>query len=91
MQFEKFYYCDCHSGGILLDFDKEFKIIELSFWSQGFYGNILSIKERIRWCWNTLKTGKPYTDMVILDKETAFKLGNDLINFAKQKEGEKNG
>lgn len=93
----KFYECSCHSGGILLDFsDKEFDTIEISFWHQGFYGQVLSLKERIRRCWYILRKGTPYTDMMILNKEISRKLGKDLITFAKQKklnkkEGIENG
>lgn len=67
--------CDCGCSVICLEEDKEFDLFCLSVFNSPFRGK-LSWKERIRWAFNLLKTGHPYTDMVVLDKEGLSKLKN---------------
>ena len=40
------------------------------------------LRERLRWIWHILKTGKPYTDMVLLNPVDARKVANKLNECA---------
>ena len=61
--------CDCHGHSIELEHVEEFDEIELSLWHYGNDGRELSWKQRIRWCWRILRTGMPWTDMMILSHD----------------------
>lgn len=73
---ENFIRCSCGSHGLLVsrEVDEEFGIddVEMSFWEMGEYP--MTLKDRIRYSLYILKHGKPYSDMVILDKESKEKL-----------------
>jgi len=43
----------------------------LTFWSYGRINNVLTLKERLRWVWNILKTGNPWSDGIIIDDTQA--------------------
>lgn len=82
----KFYECDCSSEGIMLGYDSELKeLINLAFFHNGLRcdsGNKFSLKEKLRWCWQILAKGCPWTDLVMLNKNNARNLGNDLLKWA---------
>lgn len=86
---KKFYECDCGAEALVMgdsynDFNSG-QCIDIAFFTNRIT-NILEFSERLRWCWNILKTGKPYTDMVILEKKVALKLARDIQNQFKRKE-----
>jgi hypothetical protein len=43
----------------------------LTFWSYGRSGEILGWKERFRWIWNIIRTGKPWTDGISINNDQA--------------------
>lgn len=73
--------CDCNKHTLQASYDKECDIIEISLWSCYIDNRIYGLKERLRWCWNILWTGNPWSDFIILNKENALKLSN----FIKEK------
>jgi len=91
---DKFFECSCHSEGILVgaEWYKELDDSELyhpeitvAYWEEGFYtGKKLGLKQKLRYMWHVLVTGKPWNDMVVLDTATARKLGEHLIAFSKK-------
>ncbi len=82
---KKYYACDCASEIILLSNDKKDKYINFAIFSYGkYYNDILSFKERLRYIWNILRTGKPYKDEIILNYSTAKELGKDLLKLTKE-------
>lgn len=75
MENSVFILCNCGSHGILVEKDEEFNVddVEISFWAMG--GEYpMTLKDRIRYSLHILKYGKPYSDMVILNKESKKKL-----------------
>jgi len=90
---KKSYYCDCGGESIVISYDYEDEtttdsnmVIDLAFFKQGFDSKgFLSWKERIRWCWEIIRRGTVWCDMVVLSQSTARSLGNDLIKFGNKK------
>ncbi len=80
---ELFLKCTCHGEALQIEYEVDKRWNEdgeywVSLWERGFDG-ILCWRERLRWVWNILKTGKPFSDHVILSKQDAIKL-RDFIN-----------
>ena len=65
--------CDCGSELICIEgwpSETGEKAIYISLWEQGNHNNnALTIFDRLRWCWQILKTGRPFTDEIILYKD----------------------
>ena len=51
----------------------------ITVWRLGNEDKLYSIKERIRWCWHVLTTGKPWADSVILSEEQACNIASFII------------
>ena len=69
----KFLICDCYSHGLLVEkFDDE--ELCLSLFERGLSGRTLGWSERLRWCWQILRHGKPWSDFIILNAENQKKL-----------------
>ena len=78
-----FVKCTCHSEGIMIETDED--SLYLSIWEHGYRGdNSLSWKQKLRYIWQVLKHGKPYTDQIVLDRESCFTLSKALIEHAPQ-------
>jgi hypothetical protein len=63
--------CDC--GSEMLEFEKfcingEPVNYQVSMWYRG-KRSVMSLKERLRWCWRILTTGEPWCDEVCLSEE----------------------
>ena len=90
---KKSYYCECGGESIVISYDYEDEtttdsnmVIDLAFFKQGFDSKgFLSWKERIRWCWEIIRRGTVWCDMVVLSQSTAKMLGTDLIKFGNKK------
>jgi hypothetical protein len=75
--------CACHGEAIEIThptMDAGYSEDEfwISIWNQGFC-RPLCMRERIRWCWNIFRTGKPWADNIILTPEQAKQIA-DFIN-----------
>ena len=69
----EFFICDCYSHGLLVEkFDDE--EVCLSLFERGLSGRTLGWLERLRWCWQILRHGKPWSDFIILNAENQKKL-----------------
>jgi hypothetical protein len=87
-----FVECECHGEGIMIGCDDidPFPSLYLAIFSHGKYkNNELSLKEKLRYCWNVIKTGRPFEDEILLRQETAKELANHLLEFANKKFEEK--
>ena len=85
--FEKFYQCDCGSEGIMMSYEYEEEgvaFVDLAYFQEGFGSRKLSFFQKLRWCYHILKTGQPWHDMVLLNQNTAKRLGLDLIRFSEK-------
>ena len=67
-----FLICDCFSHGLLIEkFEDE---VCLSLFERGLNGRILVWSERLRWCWQILRYGKPWSDFIILNTDNQKQL-----------------
>jgi len=69
-----FLICDCHSHALFLEKFNDEEEIYISFFERGMNGRILTWKERLKWCWQIIRYGQPWTDSVILGLENQKKL-----------------
>lgn len=76
--------CDCYSHILYLNKYEDEEELYISFFEQGFDGKKLSFREKIKWCWNIIKNGHPYTDMIVLDKTKQSKLIEFLNKCTKE-------
>jgi hypothetical protein len=65
----EFLICDCYSHGLLVEKFKGEEEVSLSLFERGLDGRILSWSSRLKWCWQILRYGKPWSDFVILNTE----------------------
>lgn len=78
-----FIQCSCYGEGLIVeaeDYDTDFGLeIEIAFYSKGM-GNPrhLRLRDKIRFAWHVLTKGRPYNDMVCLNKPEATKLRDYL-------------
>jgi hypothetical protein len=75
-----FIRCDCHSEVLVIDYDATFKMIELSVFSS-LISSKMSLWQKIRYIYQILKNGKPYTDQIILHKNQIDELKVFLNNI----------
>lgn len=78
----KFYKCSCGAHALEIDtsFRKEEGETYFSIWELGRCSDVLSWRERLRWCWRIIKTGKPWADSVVLKDEQVRELVEQLKN-----------
>lgn len=69
-----FLICDCFSHGLLVEKFKDEQEVCISLFERGLNGRILSWSSRLRWCWQILRHGKPWSDFVILNTENQKRL-----------------
>lgn len=70
----KFLICDCYEHGLLVEKFKDENEVSLSLFERGLKGRILSWSERLRWCWQIVRYGRPWSDYVILSEENQKQL-----------------
>ena len=80
-----FIKCACESEGLGVDYDSEDNLYYFSYWSCGFSNKILSIKDRVRYCWKVLTKGKAFNDEIVLTKEDVNRLDNFLLECTREK------
>lgn len=71
--------CDCHGEIMVATSNKEEKTFDFAFYSYGAYCEAPGLWYRIKYAWNHLRTGKIYSDFIILDTKKAKELA-DFIN-----------
>ena len=85
-----YYKCDCgnevlhiEEDTIQLDDDKIVVYLNIAIWLQGYNNNHPSWQDRLRHCWQILRTGKNYADQIILNWDEMNRLHNDLEEIVK--------
>lgn len=87
----KFFHCDCGAEVIYVEknkeiIDKEKNIIETNIdfciYHMGTQNHQPTFRDKLRHCWQIFKTGKNYSDYIVLSKERAKKLGKYLIEIS---------
>jgi hypothetical protein len=83
---EIFQKCQCSEHQLQVELDDDFpngiKEFYFSIW-QKYSGGKMSMKEKKRWCKKIMKDGKPWADNVVLDKESALKIAQFIIENSK--------
>lgn len=69
-----FIKCNCCCSIAEINWDEDIKAYHLTMWKRHDMSEKMSFKERLRWCWNTLKTGNPWSDHTIISEEDFEKL-----------------
>lgn len=75
-----FIKCKCCCSVIEFNID-ELDQLNISVWDDGALKTPLSKKERIRWCDHVMKTGNPWADHTILNKQNAKRIVKFLNNY----------
>ena len=85
------YKCDCSNEVLHIEQDidicgeRKFVYLNVSIWHRGC-DNKPTIRERLRHCWQILKTGKNYADEIILNFDDAKRLHKDLSDIINKME-----
>lgn len=75
-----FMLCSCQSEILLVDYDHELQIADISIYENSLSHSFkLSWKQRIKYIWNILVSGKPYSDQMVLTKKQLKEL-SQFIN-----------
>lgn len=78
-----FVKCSCSSEMLeirIYDYGDGDSGVEFASWSRGRDGNkICGIREKLRWCWNILKTGSPWADDIIATNKDARGLAEFIL------------
>lgn len=80
---EAFFVCDCHSEGLYLESYSDDKTLYLSFFSHGINPKNLTLFSKIRYIWNILKTGKPFSDHLVFNFKKANIIAKKIIELTK--------
>jgi hypothetical protein len=73
----EFIRCECYGEGMGIDFEPEDDLYYFSYWASGLSNGSLSIRDRIRYCWQVLTKGKAFNDELILNRKSV----DELVNF----------
>jgi len=77
---QKFIMCDCHSHALVVERFDDDEEVYIALFERGLDGRKLSFIERIKWCWQILRHGNPWNDLIVLDKEKQKELAEFLNN-----------
>lgn len=67
--------CKCTSEVLCFDYDPELNIVDVSIYaSYGCFKHYNSIWFKLKTIWNILKTGRVYSDYILLDTDNLAKL-----------------
>lgn len=84
------YKCDCSNEVLHIEectyICGDAVYLNVAIWHRGCGNNKPSIYERLRHCWQILKTGKNYTDEIILNFDDVKRLHKDLSDIVNKYE-----
>ena len=87
-----FFKCDCGQEAIHIERDLELLdaplypkgyecLIYFSIYHYGIDSHKPTLKEKLRHCWQIMKTGKNYPDQIILTQDIAEQLGKYILGL----------
>lgn len=82
MSHESYYSCECGSEVLLLRTYNDEQIVEFAVC--GNFPRIKSWKEQLRWIWHIICNKEVWSDQILLDKDTARRLGEAITNLTKE-------
>ena len=78
---EIFLPCCCNNEGLLVRHRKTCgSEYQFSYWSTGTGCSAYTWKQKLRFIWHLLRTGNPFTDMIVLEPSEAKHLAKFLAN-----------
>jgi len=88
-----FFQCDCGQEAIHIERDLEFFeeekryvcLLNFSIYHFGIENHKPTLKEKLRHCWHIIRTGKNYSDQIILNQDTARQLGTSILDLVSEK------
>lgn len=88
-----FFECDCGQEAIHIERDLELFdenkrdacLLNFSIYHLGTENHKPTLKEKLRHCWHILRTGKNYSDQIILSEGTARQLGKCILDLVSEK------
>ena len=73
-----FILCDCKSEILVLEYDNEYDLLELSIYENlSSYSHKMSFWQKLRYIYQVLIKNRPYSDQIILTKDQL----KDLLSF----------
>jgi len=76
-----FIKCKCQGEGMSVEYDKEDNLYYFSYWSYGLSVEKLSWKQRLRYCWEVFRKGKPFNDELIFGQDQTSELIDFLLGY----------
>jgi len=76
----EFIRCSCGMEGMGIDYDSDDNLYYISYWSAGLSNKKLSVREKLRYCWNLLRTGKAFNDELVFRERDI----NKLVSFFRE-------
>jgi hypothetical protein len=81
--YSKFHFTTCDGGCEIFEIHRfsgdAYSNFEFSMWKPMCSDRPLGFKERLRWCWNILRTGIPWSDAIIISDTKAKKIANFIL------------
>ena len=69
--------CDCRSEILVIDYDYELKLADVAIYqTDAALRSKMSLWQRLRYCWQTLRFKQPYSDQIILNDSNLRSLKN---------------
>lgn len=84
MATRKFVMCSCSSESVLIEKYAHENEIYLSLFGRGLNVKRYNLKDRLRHIWQILTKGSPYTDEIVLSRDSAKELASTLTTFANE-------
>jgi hypothetical protein len=76
--------CQCKSEVISFISFPEDGDVYVSLYSHYYTNNNLNLKQRLKYVWHVLKTGKAHTDQIVLSKENTKTIADWINNNIKE-------
>jgi len=70
-----FELCGCKSEVLVLEYDKEFNLIDLAIYEHSIsFRNKMSWFQKLRYIWQVMRYNRPFNDQIVLDSNQIQRL-----------------
>lgn len=77
---ERFIRCECHIEGLRLTrFEDDDEDLYVAMWEDRHYGGRVPWRQRWRHIWRVIRTGRPYEDEVVLNRQAAQDVARFIV------------
>lgn len=67
----KYIKCSCSSEILAVDYDKELEMLDVCIYNHYATPTKRTLWDKLRYIWQVIKTGQPYSDQMIIDVNSA--------------------